>query len=563
MEEVIIIGGGIAGLTAAHELLLQNYKVTLLERNADVGGIARTYQNEKNKTCPYEYSWRAFGSWYQNVYQLMKQIPYNNHETVYDKLTILQGGKKTCDKKIPEYQNTFSKLPYSDILKTMPLLIQYVSSCDERNIRNFSGIGLRDYIKEKKASTKAENLIGKIVGPYLGFDYHNASVYDLLYGFEMMANNSDSQYNFNILSLPTNHAWFEPWIRFLQKKGLKCYTQTEVKSIHLNDEGTQIKNIVVNQKSSQTSQKTFTLSSKYYVNCTGPEVLAKLFQPYLTRRISSPLRNWIGKIEKVAQNGRQIQMSIYYYLDKKIYLDNANTLAYLPNTPWLLMVLSTGHIWGDNYLSKYCKPGIKEVMAVGICEPYVAGELIKKPWSQCSREEIKKEAWYQLIHDKDFVNNICIEDNTPLRDVKVLEFTMWDSYIYKNGSIDTYEPKWANNVNTRQYRPEPVSPLSNLFIGGSYTNTSTGIFSMESAAESGKRAALALCNDDHKRQKPCLVTIHRKSKFPLSNYVRNMDCILYKWNISWYTLLFCLVIILVIIIFYTSLHKSSIKLKKK
>ena len=140
---------------------------------------------------------------------------------------------------------------------------------------------------------------------------------------------------------------------------------------------------------------------------------------------------------------------------------------------------------------------------------------------------------------------------------------MWDSYIYKNGTIDTYEPKWANNVNTRQYRPEPVSPLSNLFIGGSYTNTSTGIFSMESAAESGKRASLALCNYDHHGQKPCSVVIHRKSKFPLINYVRSMDCVLYKWNISWYMLLFCLVIILVIIIFYTSLRKSSIKLKKK
>ena len=52
-----------------------------------------------NKTCPYEYSWRAFGQWYQNVYQLMKQIPYDKKETVYNKLTILQEGKKTCDKK--------------------------------------------------------------------------------------------------------------------------------------------------------------------------------------------------------------------------------------------------------------------------------------------------------------------------------------------------------------------------------------------------------------------------------------------------------------------------------
>ena len=541
MEKVIIIGGGISGLTAAHELILQNYQVTLLERNAEVGGVARTYQNEENKICPYEYSWRAFGKWYQNVYQLMKQIPYNNDETVFDKLTILQEGKKTCHKKIPIY-DTFSELPFSDYYKIMPYVIQYYISCDERNIENFSGKGLRNYIKEKvKLSKKGEDLIGKIVGPYLGFDYHNASIYDLLYGIEMMKNNS-YQYNFNILSLPTNHAWFEPWVRFLQKKGLKCFKQTEVKSIQLNDNKTKIKHIVVYQKS---THKTFTLSSKYYINCTGPEILAKFFQPYLNQRISLPLSNWINKLRAVSQNGRQIQMSIYYYLDKKIYLDNVNTLAYLPNTPWLLMVLPTGHIWGDKYLSKYCKPDIKEVIAVGICEPYVAGKLIKKPWSKCSQEEIRKEAWYQLINDQDFVNNVCIEDNTPIHDVNILEFKMWDSYIYKNGLIDTYEPKWGNNINTRQYRPESVSPLSNLFIGGAYTNTSTGIFSMESAAESGKRAALSLYNYDQNRKKPCSIVIHYKSKSPFTTYIRKLDCVMYKQNISWCTIILLTVIIII------------------
>ena len=54
MTSVIIIGGGIAGLTVAQELLNQNYKVTLIERNDIVGGLARTVQSSKNKVCPYE-----------------------------------------------------------------------------------------------------------------------------------------------------------------------------------------------------------------------------------------------------------------------------------------------------------------------------------------------------------------------------------------------------------------------------------------------------------------------------------------------------------------------------
>jgi uncharacterized protein with NAD-binding domain and iron-sulfur cluster len=85
-RSVVIIGGGIAGLTAAHELVELGYKVTLLERNNIVGGLARTYQNKKDKTCPYEYSWRAYGKWYQNVYNIMKRISYDEKKTVYDKI---------------------------------------------------------------------------------------------------------------------------------------------------------------------------------------------------------------------------------------------------------------------------------------------------------------------------------------------------------------------------------------------------------------------------------------------------------------------------------------------
>jgi len=49
MKHVIIIGGGIAGLTTAHELVEQNYRVTLIERNKIVGGMARTVQDSSKK----------------------------------------------------------------------------------------------------------------------------------------------------------------------------------------------------------------------------------------------------------------------------------------------------------------------------------------------------------------------------------------------------------------------------------------------------------------------------------------------------------------------------------
>lgn len=536
MKNVIIIGGGIAGLTSAHELLDNGYKVTLIERNNIVGGLARTYQDEFNKICPYEYSWRAYGKWYQNVYNIMNRIPFNETENVYDKLVILQGGIKTCNKQIPSYENKISEIPFNDILTIMPIFIKYFTSCNERNIDNFSGISLRNYILSQKLSKKTEDIMGKIVGPYLGFDYHNASLYDLIYSYEMMSNNSSSQFNFNITSLPTNHVWFEPWVKLLVSKGLVLKLNTEVIKFNIDNKMNKIVNITIYNKKYEI------IKGDYYVNCTGPEVLKKILEPY---KLYPNISLFYENIKHVADNGRQIQLSVYYYINKKIFLDNKNTLAYLPNTPWLLMVLPTGHIWGDDHLSKYCKSSIKEVISVGICEPYVKGIYIKKMWSECTPKEIEIEAWYQLINDKDFRENICIEDNIHINDIKIIDFKMWDSYQYKNGKIDTYEPKWANNVNTIQYRPNPKTPIINLFIGGSYSNTTTGTYSMESATESGKIVAKAVCKADNKKEN---IFLYNKKMSLIMTPIRFIDKLFYK-NTK-YALMTLLVIIIILCILF-------------
>jgi len=552
MKHIIIIGGGIAGLTAAHELIEKNYKVTLIERNDQVGGLARTYQNENNKTCPYEYSWRAYGRWYHNVYNIMKRIPYNDKETVFDKLVVLQGGEKTCHKNIPQYQYAYFKMKFNDIIKTLPIIINYLCSCNERNIETYSHVGLRNKIHELKLEKISENIIGKIVGPYLGFDYHNTSVYDLLYGTEMIYNNASNEYTFNISSLPTSFMWFEPWTKLLINKGVDIKLNTEVSNIKLNNNS--IESIEIYDK---VNYKQYNLKGDYYINCTGPEILEKLLNPY---KLYDEISTFYNTINKVAENGRQIQLSVYYYINKKIFLDRKNTLAYLPNTPWLLMVLSTGHIWGDAYMSKYCKTEIKEIISVGICEPYEKGLYIKKPWSECTPEEIRIETWYQLINDKDFKNNICIEDNLSIEEVNIIDFKMWDSFVYKNGKIDTYEPKWANNINTIQYRPTYNTPISNLFLAGSYTNTTTGIYSMESATESGKTAAKALCKYDNKTENIYLI---KKEKNIFFSPIRYIDKLIYNKNyISLSILIILFVLLLYVCIFLFKQFKLAIFLKK-
>ena len=530
MKHVLIIGAGIAGLTAAHELVEQGYHVTLLERNDVVGGLARTYQDKETKTCPYEYSWRAFGAYYHNVYNMMQRIPFQEKGFVFDQMIEVNKGDPTCQKgtSVAAEKNFLQYLPTTDILKIVPTILRYSLSCDERNIDLFAPQGLREFIHTLDLTKETEDVIGKSVGPYLGFDYHNASVYDLLYFNEISSNNSPKKFKLNISALPTNYVWFDPWVKLLKGKGVQLLVNTEVTSIAINNN--KITSVVTRNTESHQSQ---TLTADFVVNCTGPEVLTALLEPY---KLSPSIGTYYTQIKTCAENGRQIQMSVYYYLDKKIFFETVNSCIYLPNTPWLLMVLPTGHIWGDEHMKEFCVPEIKEILSIGICEPYEKGLFIKKPWSECTREEIELETWHQLIHDKDFIKSACIQDNTDIADINIINFKMWDSFVYKDGKLDTYEPKWANNINTKQYRPGAATPISNLFIGGAFSNTATGIYSMESATESGKVAAKAVCKYDNVKD---TIFLHIKQKSIWTAPIRYLDSLLYNHMYYFIALIIC------------------------
>ena len=70
--DVIIFGAGIAGLTVAHELIKNNLKIAIVEKENIIGGMARTSRYPDN--MPTEHSWRGYGPFYSNTYNIMKEI---------------------------------------------------------------------------------------------------------------------------------------------------------------------------------------------------------------------------------------------------------------------------------------------------------------------------------------------------------------------------------------------------------------------------------------------------------------------------------------------------------
>lgn len=133
-KKVAIIGGGMLGLSLAHELSHKGFKVTVLEKNSDWGGLASGLQIEGNNIEKYYHHW--FRSDYA-VQDLIKELGLGH------KLKFLESSMGIyLDGKLHSFSGTF------DLLSFKPL-----------NIFNRLRAGLVSfYLQKSKYSKKYEDI---------------------------------------------------------------------------------------------------------------------------------------------------------------------------------------------------------------------------------------------------------------------------------------------------------------------------------------------------------------------------------------------------------------------
>src|SRR6185369_9533670 len=89
---VAILGGGVAGMSAAHELAERGFHVTVFEARNTQGGKARSIfvpntGTHGRRDLPGEHGFRFFPSFYKHLPDTMKRIPYAGRKNgVHDNL---------------------------------------------------------------------------------------------------------------------------------------------------------------------------------------------------------------------------------------------------------------------------------------------------------------------------------------------------------------------------------------------------------------------------------------------------------------------------------------------
>lgn len=550
-KKIIILGGGVAGMSAAHELMERGFQVMVYEKRSIPGGKARSvpvpYSGKDGKPgLPGEHGFRCFASFYKHVTDTMKRIPYkNNRRGVYNNLVntnrinITQLGKpgvtmlssfpgslkelKILLKSVKEFNDRIG-LEADEVNYFAERIWQYLTTCHSRRREEFEKITWWEFIGADSYSPAyqkflAQGLTRSLVAAnakVANCKVEGDIVVQLLLGLFGLGVSVE-----RVLNGPTNDVWINPWLEYLKKKNVTYEMQTAIDTIHCD--GKNITGVTLRNKDGKTLEDT----ADYYILAVPVEVAAMLFSQPHHKPILKADPN-LGRVIKLAQN--VVGMGgIQFYLKEDIPVINGPVLHV--DTPWALTSISHKQFWRDFNLKKYGDGTVGGILSVIISDVEEPGILYNKPAKDCNMKEIVEEVWTQLK----------LSLNMPGEKTK-LEDSNFHSWFFNKSNqdeldknkpllYDDAEPLYIDKINSWHLRPHAYTHIPNFFLAADYVRTNTQLATMEAANEAARRAVNSIISISGVKVPLCKIWSFREPLvFSLGRWY---DSIRYKLGKPW------------------------------
>jgi 15-cis-phytoene desaturase len=527
MSTVAILGGGVAGLSAAHELVERGFTVAVYELKNIWGGKARSVGkpgsgSDGRKDLPGEHGFRFFPGFYVHLPDTMKRIPVDNDaRCVFDNLVgatrtgILQESAgpivmpanfpKTLHDWIEALHDIFHShfgIPADESWYFANQLLVILTSCKARRLAQYEKTPWWDFIKAAPMSRKYKKLLAVgLTRSLVAMKAEVAStrtVGDIL--LQLILNSLTPGVMVDrVLNGPTNDVWIDPWIAYLTQRGVKLHKQA--KTVRLNCDGKRITSATVLLNGREVD-----VQADYYVCAFPLEVMAPL--------VSDEIKKAAPSLASLNKLGTQWMNGIQFYLAEDVPVIRGHGL-YLDST-WALTSISQHQFWAGVDLAGFGDGRVRGILSVDISDWFTPGDkVVSRPAHECSADEIKDEVWAQL---KAHLNE---GGRKQLEDVNLLGWHLDPDIIFPRSHPDNNaEPLLVNTIDTWRYRPEAHVEIPNLFLASDYVRTNTDLATMEGANEAARRAVNAILDASGSTAQRCTIwPLHEPAVFaPLRFY---------------------------------------------
>jgi 15-cis-phytoene desaturase len=242
---VAVLGGGVGGLSAAHELIERGFEVTVYESRNQFGGKARSLTVPNSGTggrrgLPGEHGFRFFPAFYRHLPDTMARIPFAGNVSVFNNLVhatriqVARAGTAPLmlTARLPQnvqdwtvaFIEAFSGIgvPDNEVLFFVDRLFTLLTSCPERRIAEYEQIPWWNFVDAANRSAAYQTLLGKgLTRSLVAVRAQEGSTRTVGYTLLQLLFGLLTYGGFDrLLNGPTNDVWLAPWVTYLQQRGV-------------------------------------------------------------------------------------------------------------------------------------------------------------------------------------------------------------------------------------------------------------------------------------------------------------------------------------------------------
>lgn len=529
MTRVAVLGGGVAGLTSAHELAERGFQVVVYDAGDIVGGKSRSIPvagtgRSGGRELPGEHGFRFFPGFYRHIPDTMQRIPYRDQplgvlnnlvETSRTLAVTSSRGEFTLPSRAAGSFKDLSSLsdflvqilmgnalgvPAFEIWHIVYQFLTVLTSCEERRFAEFEYIPWWDFVGAPQRSIEFQKYVVQGMVKNLvacraqDISTRTGAVTFLQLVLDMATSSSD-----RVLNGPTNEVWIDPWVAYMRSLGVEVRSGAAV--VAFTCTGNRIESVLVREGSTLHE-----IQADFYVAALPIEVLRRLVTPSMCE--AEPRLQGLHKLTT------EWMVGIQFYLDRDVPIVPGHVI--LLDSPWSLTSIMQSHFWTGVNLGDVGDGNVKGILSLDISDWNTPGILYGKTAKECTREEVKAEVWAQ------FCAHFSGERRRELDAVRILDWFLDPAIVWTPSGVQNAEPLFVNTAGSWDYRPEAITRIENLFLASDYVRTSTDFASMEAANEAARRAVNGLLDAAASPARRCSVfTLEEPSLLgPLQAYDR-------------------------------------------
>ncbi len=518
--EVIILGGGVAGLSAAHELAERGYSVTIYEKKKEIGGKAKSLfkssgtdkkpgsaEGVLQHDIPVEHGFRFFPGFYQHVTDTMQRIPVDNTgKKVIDNLKKCPVGMiARYDKKPLLFPTSFPPLYQAigfyrqiksaglNFYKGEKMLFakkvwQLMTSSPNRINEEYERTSWKEFMEDDDTrshdfkslfvagltrtlvAAQAEKMSTKTGG-----NTFIQLVYDILKPWSYGAD--------RVLNGPTQVAWMDPWSKYLKSLNVKFEQEWTVMNLHLK-EG-KISGVTVERKE---EQKIIGDDHCIFILAMPIEDVEVILNRNTELLNADSAFSHFNELAQCTSWMTGIQFFITEQMDI-----NHGHIIYA-DSDWAVTSISQLEFWDKQWVSQNIDSRIKHILSVDVSDWKNKSRFSNLRAEDAeSKQQIKDEVLQQINQSLKKCNNLAFDEKR-----NVLTYFLDHSIsIAKrkpaepgedNTELINEEPLLVNVAGTWDKRPKANTRIPNLFLASDYVQTNTDLATMEGANEAARRA---------------------------------------------------------------------------